>query len=144
MNNFENEIKILLEKEKIEQTDLKNLIQKMNRKNVISDFNVMQIYKKVFKEKALSEIVFEKIFEVELYDDIKINLLKSILEEIKNKKTKVKEIHFKLPIEDSFYLKEIAREKGMTVTKYIITKINDDINLKEETKNFEGGIEDGE
>lgn len=144
MNNFENEIKILLEKEKIEQTDLKNLIQKMNRKNVISDFNVMQIYKKVFKEKTLSEIVFEKIFEVELYDDIKINLLKSILKEIKNKKTKVKEIHFKLPIEDSFYLKEIAREKGMTVTKYIKTKINDDINLKEETKNFEGGIEDGE
>ena len=43
MNNFENEIKILLEKEKIEQTDLKNLIQKMNRKNVISDFNIMQI-----------------------------------------------------------------------------------------------------
>ena len=144
MNNFENEIKILLEKEKIEQTELKNLVQKMNRKNVISDFNIMQIYKKVFKEKTLSEIVFEKIFEVELYDDIKINLLKSILEEIENKKTKVKEIHFKLPIEDSFYLKEIAREKGMTVTKYIITKINDDINLKEETKNFEGGIEDGE
>lgn len=144
MNNFENEIKILLEKEKIEQTELKNLVQKMNRKSVISDFNIMQIYKKVFKEKTLSEIVFEKIFEVELYDDIKINLLKSILEEIENKKTKVKEIHFKLPIEDSFYLKEIAREKGMTVTKYIITKINDDINLKEETKNFEGGIEDGE
>lgn len=144
MNNFENEIKNLLTKEKIEQTDLKNLIQKMNRKNAISDFNIMQIYKKVFKEKTLSEIVFEKIFEVELYDDIKINLLKSILEEIKNKKTKVKEIHFKLPIEDSFYLKEIAREKGMTVTKYIITKINDDINLKEEMKNFEGGIEDGE
>lgn len=144
MNNFENEIKILLEKEKIEQTDLKNLIQKMNRKNVISDFNIMQIYKKVFKEKTLSEIVFEKFFEVELYDDIKINLLKSILEEIKNKKTKVKEIHFKLPIEDSFYLKEIAREKGMTITKYIKTKINDDIKLKEKTKNFEGGIEDGE
>lgn len=144
MNNFENEIKILLEKEKIEQTELKNLVQKMNRKNIISDFNIMQICKKVFKEKTLPEIVFEKIFEVELYDNVKINLLKSILEEIKNKKTKVKEIHFKLPIEDSFYLKEIAREKGMTVTKYIITKINDDINLKEETKNFEGGIEDGE
>ena len=104
----------------------------------------MQIYKKVFKEKTLSEIVFEKIFEVELYDNVKINLLNSILEEIENKKTKVKEIHFKLPIKDSFYLKEIAREKGMTVTKYIITKINDDINLKEEMKNFEGGIEDGE
>lgn len=143
MNNFENEIKILLEKEKIEQTELKNLVQKMNRKNIISDFNIMQIYKKVFKEKTLPEIVFEKIFEVELYDNVKINLLNSILEEIENKKTKVKEIHFKLPIEDSFYLKEIAREKGMTVTKYIITKINDDINLKEETKNFEGGIEDG-
>ena len=144
MNNFENEIKILLEKEKIEQTELKNLVRKMNRKNIISDFNIMQIYKKVFKEKTLSEIVFEKIFEVELYDNVKINLLNSILEEIENKKTKVKEIHFKLPIEDSFYLKKIAREKGMTVTKYIITKINDDINLKEETKNFEGGIEDGE
>lgn len=143
MNNFENEIKILLEKEKIEQTELKNLVQKMNRKNIISDFNIMQIYKKVFKEKTLPEIVFEKIFEVELYDNVKINLLNSILEEIENKKTKIKEIHFKLPIEDSFYLKEIAREKGMTVTKYIITKINDDINLKEETKNFEGGIEDG-
>ena len=66
MNKIEkliNEIELIEKKEKINQKDFENLIQKINEQNIISDFNLMQIYNKNFQNKSLSEFVFEKIFE---------------------------------------------------------------------------------
>ena len=122
MNKIEkliNEIELIEKDEKINQKDFENLIQKINEQNIISDFNLMQIYNKNFQNKSLSEFVFEKIFEVEVYDDLMKNLLKTIKSTIKNKNIKYKDFHFQLTEEEFFYLQNYANEKNIPIAKYI-------------------------
>lgn len=114
-----NKIEVIERNEKINQKDFENLIQKINEQNIISDFNLIQIYNTNFKNKSLSQFVFEKIFEVEVYDDVMNNLLKTIKSIIKNKYIKHKDFHFQLTEEEFFYLQNYANEKNITIAKYI-------------------------
>lgn len=122
MNKIEkiiNEIEVIEKNAKINQKDFENLIQKINEQNIISDFNLMQIYNENFQNKSLSEFVFEKIFEVEVYDDLMKNLLKTIKNTIKTKHIKHKDFHFQLTEEEFFYLSNCAKEKNIAIAKYI-------------------------